>query len=134
MNTYQFLFLSPTVCTLYHTSILTGEAWVYDLIYGHPDRIQHNLGVDCDVFNALLHILHHNGFVLSYNGMSVEEQLGTFLYTCVTRLSSCLVGERFQHSPDTITRYDNYIGSDGKLFKFLDLSGHDLPPRGCNPS
>jgi hypothetical protein len=26
MNTYQLLFLSPTVCTLYHKSILTGEA------------------------------------------------------------------------------------------------------------
>jgi hypothetical protein len=105
MNTYQLLFLSPTVRTPYHTSILTGEAWVYELIYGHPDRIRHNLGVDCDVFNALLHVLHRNGFVLSRNGVSVEEQLGIFLYTCVTGLSSRLVGERFQRSPDTITRY-----------------------------
>ncbi|KAJ8593508.1 hypothetical protein M405DRAFT_721598, partial [Rhizopogon salebrosus TDB-379] len=37
--------------------------------------------------------------------MSVEEQLGIFLYTCVTGLSLRLVGERFQCSPDTITRY-----------------------------
>ncbi|KIK97643.1 hypothetical protein PAXRUDRAFT_91971, partial [Paxillus rubicundulus Ve08.2h10] len=35
----------------------------------------------------------------------VEEQLGIFLYTCVTGLSSCHVGERFQHPPDTVTRY-----------------------------
>ncbi|KIK78383.1 hypothetical protein PAXRUDRAFT_164165 [Paxillus rubicundulus Ve08.2h10] len=28
-----------------------------------------------------------------------------FLYTHVTVLSSCHVGERFQHSPDTLTRY-----------------------------
>jgi hypothetical protein len=105
MNTYQLLFLSPTVCTPYHTSILTSEAWVYELINSHPDRIRHNLGVDCDVFNILLHVLHHNGFTMSRNGVSVEEQLGIFLYTCVTGLSSHLVGERFQHSPDTITKY-----------------------------
>ncbi|KIK73910.1 hypothetical protein PAXRUDRAFT_88446, partial [Paxillus rubicundulus Ve08.2h10] len=29
----------------------------------------------------------------------VEEQLDIFLYTCVTGLSSCHVGERFQCSP-----------------------------------
>jgi hypothetical protein len=48
---------------------------------------------------------HRNGFVLSRNGVSVEEQLSIFLYTCVTGLSSRLVGERFQRSPDTVTRY-----------------------------
>jgi hypothetical protein len=105
MNTYQLLFLSSTVRVPYHTSILTGEAWVYELMYGHPDRIRHNFGVDCDVFNALLHVLHRNRFVMSRNGVSVEEQLGIFLYTCVTGLSSRLVGERFQRSPDTVTRY-----------------------------
>jgi len=105
MNTYQLLFLSPTIRTPYHTSILTGEAWVYELINGHPDRIRHNFGIDCDVFNTLLHILHRNGFTLSRNGVSVEVQLGIFLYTCVTGLSSRLVGERFQRSPDTVIRY-----------------------------
>ncbi|KIM65146.1 hypothetical protein SCLCIDRAFT_48308, partial [Scleroderma citrinum Foug A] len=37
--------------------------------------------------------------------MSVEEQLGIFLYTCVTGLSSRHVAERFQHSTDMITKY-----------------------------
>ncbi|KIK78574.1 hypothetical protein PAXRUDRAFT_163638, partial [Paxillus rubicundulus Ve08.2h10] len=37
--------------------------------------------------------------------VSIEEQLGIFLYTCVTGLSSCHVGERFQCSPDTVTKY-----------------------------
>jgi hypothetical protein len=105
MNTYQLLFLSATVRTPYHTSILTGEAWVYKLTNGHPDRIWHNLSVDCGVFNILLHVLHCNGFTMSHNGVSVEEQLGIFLYTCVTGLSFCLVGQRFQRSPDTITKY-----------------------------
>ncbi|KIK71790.1 hypothetical protein PAXRUDRAFT_676657, partial [Paxillus rubicundulus Ve08.2h10] len=38
-----------------------------------------------------------------------EEQLGIFLYTCVTGLSSRHVGERFQHSPDTITKYFKWM-------------------------
>ena len=38
------------------------------------------------------------------NGVSVEEQLGIYLYTCVTGLSSRLVGERFQRSIDTVTK------------------------------
>ncbi|KIK42155.1 hypothetical protein CY34DRAFT_39125, partial [Suillus luteus UH-Slu-Lm8-n1] len=37
--------------------------------------------------------------------VTVEEQLAIFLYTCVTGLSTCLLGERFQRSPDTISRY-----------------------------
>ncbi|KIK25445.1 hypothetical protein PISMIDRAFT_96751, partial [Pisolithus microcarpus 441] len=37
--------------------------------------------------------------------VTVAEQLGIFLYTCGTGLSTWHVGERFQHSPDTITRY-----------------------------
>ncbi|KIK81613.1 hypothetical protein PAXRUDRAFT_155677, partial [Paxillus rubicundulus Ve08.2h10] len=51
----------------------------------------------------------------------VEEQLGIFLYTCVTGLSSCHVGERFQHFPDTVTRYSKQL-----LFFFsssLDVNG-----------
>ncbi|KIK16818.1 hypothetical protein PISMIDRAFT_112689, partial [Pisolithus microcarpus 441] len=35
----------------------------------------------------------------------VEEQMGIFLYMCMTGLSSHLVGECFQHSMDTITKY-----------------------------
>ena len=70
---------------------------------GHPDRMKINFGVSIDIFSALVQILEHNGITESQNGVSVEEQLGIFLYICVTSLSSCLVGERFQRSTDTIT-------------------------------
>ena len=53
----------------------------------------------------LVQVLEHNGIMESRNGVSVEEQLGIFLYICVTGLSSRLVGERFQRSTDTITKY-----------------------------
>jgi hypothetical protein len=101
---YHLLFLSRTERIPYHTSILTGQAWVYELISGHPDRIRHNFGVDLQIFDELLAVLNRHGFVQSRNGVSVSEQLGIFLYTCVTGLLSHHVGERFQRSPDTITR------------------------------
>ncbi|KIK12708.1 hypothetical protein PISMIDRAFT_51202, partial [Pisolithus microcarpus 441] len=64
----------------YHTSILTGEGWMLELLNGHPDRIQTCLGVSHVVFDRLIQVLTHHGFVPSHNGISVEEQLGIFLY------------------------------------------------------
>ncbi|KAJ7050996.1 hypothetical protein C8F01DRAFT_939060, partial [Mycena amicta] len=37
--------------------------------------------------------------------VSLEEKLAIFLYTCVTGLSVRHVGERFQRSNETISRY-----------------------------
>lgn len=38
----------------YHTSALTGQAWVLELLSGHPERIRCELGVRHHVFYALL--------------------------------------------------------------------------------
>ncbi|KAJ7735745.1 hypothetical protein B0H16DRAFT_1326991 [Mycena metata] len=38
----------------YHTSALSGQAWVDELILGHPDRIHCELGMRLHVFIALL--------------------------------------------------------------------------------
>jgi len=65
---------------------------------GHPDQIWHNLGVNLPVFNALLEDLRRHGHIQSRNGISVEEQLAIFLYTCVTGLSTHHLGERFHIS------------------------------------
>ena len=36
---YNLLFLTPNAPIPFHTSILTGKAWVLELMNGHPDRI-----------------------------------------------------------------------------------------------
>ncbi|EGO04812.1 hypothetical protein SERLA73DRAFT_27888, partial [Serpula lacrymans var. lacrymans S7.3] len=74
------IFLSTTVPIPYHTSLLTGEAWVCELINGHPDQIRHNLGVSLEVFKLLLASLPQKGFTMSHNGVVLEEQLAIFLY------------------------------------------------------
>lgn len=87
----------------YHTSILTGAGWLMELLLGHPDRIRCELGVRKHVFEALINELRSMGYG-DNRYVCLEEQLGIFLYTCVTGLTSRHVGERFQRSNDTITR------------------------------
>ncbi|KAJ8522016.1 hypothetical protein ONZ45_g1366 [Pleurotus djamor] len=88
----------------HHNSALTGDAWVRELINGHPDRIRIALGMRLHVFLALVAELRLSGLCESKH-VTLEEQVAIFLYTCVTGLSIRHVGERFQHSNDTISKY-----------------------------
>ncbi|KIK74648.1 hypothetical protein PAXRUDRAFT_175015, partial [Paxillus rubicundulus Ve08.2h10] len=65
--------------------------------------------------------------------ISVKEQLGIFLYTCVTGLSSQHVTERFQHVPETITssEYSEYKSLNNTyvyvtIFQILQMHAHLL--------
>ncbi|KAH7905711.1 hypothetical protein BJ138DRAFT_1118224 [Hygrophoropsis aurantiaca] len=53
---------SPTVPRPYHTSALSGYAWILELLEGHPGRIQCELGVHCHVFLQLINILEDAGY------------------------------------------------------------------------
>ena len=72
----------------YHTSLLSGEGWVQELLEGHPKRIpgQCELGVTKDVFKQLIHELKTMGHIRS-RYVSLEEQLAIFLYTSVMGLT-----------------------------------------------
>ena len=87
----------------YHTSILSGEGWVQELLHGHPGRIRCELGVPKEVFQQLIIELRSMGYTDS-RYITLEEQLAIFLYTCVTGLTIRHVGERFQRSNDTISK------------------------------
>jgi hypothetical protein len=89
--------------TPYHTSILSGEAWVQELLTGHPNRIRNELGVYRPTFVALVRTVQDIG-IRSSRRVTIEEQVAIFLYTVVTGLSSSHVGERFQRSPTTIQK------------------------------
>jgi hypothetical protein len=88
----------------YHTSALSGIAWVEELMEGHPERIRCELGVHLHVFELLLRVLRKIGHKDSKH-VPLHEQLAIFLYTCVTGLSTRHVGERFQRSNATIAQY-----------------------------
>ena len=63
----------------YHTSILTGEGWVMELLFGHPDQICCELGVSHDVFASLILALWEMGHRNS-KYVSLKEQFSIFLY------------------------------------------------------
>ena len=88
----------------YHTSALSGVAWVEELMEGHPERIRCELGVHLHVFELLLRVLRKLGHKDSKH-VPLHEQLAIFLYTCVTGLGTRHVGERFQRSNSTIAQY-----------------------------
>ena len=61
--TLQLSLLLPTLMRLifryhmkepYHTSILSGYAWVQELLNGHPERIRTELGVHKDCYDFLI--------------------------------------------------------------------------------
>ena len=87
----------------YHTSILSGEGWVSELLNGHPERIWTELAVHKHVFKHLLDELRKHDRTDSKH-VTLQEQLAIFLYTCVTGLSIRHVGERFQRSNSTISK------------------------------
>ena len=86
----------------YHTSILSGEGWVFELLTGHPDCIQNELSMSADLFQELITILSDHGHIRS-RFILLEEQLAIFLYICVTGLPLKHVGEQFQWSNGTIS-------------------------------
>ena len=98
--TLQLSLLLPTLMRLmfryymkepYHTSILSGYAWLQELLHGHPERIRTELGVHKEVFHALIQELQSMGH-------------GGSKYTSVTGLSTRHVGERFQQANGTISK------------------------------
>ena len=111
--TFQLSLLLPTLMRLinhyymkepYHTSILSGYAWLQELLQGHPERIRTELGVHKEVFHALIRELQSMGHG-DTKYVTLEEQLAIFLYTSVTGLSIRHVGERFQRANGTISKW-----------------------------
>ncbi len=96
----------------YHTSKLTGYDWVMELVNSHLDRIYTELGVQLHIFICLVIKLCSMRYSDSQNGLTLEEQLTIFLYTCVRGLSVCHVGERFQHSNATIAKFAHCVFFD----------------------
>ena len=80
--------------TQYHTSSLSGLGWVHELLDGHPEYIQCELGVQKHVFKGLVSELQKLGLG-DLKHITLIEQLAISLFMYVTGLSVQHVGERF---------------------------------------
>jgi hypothetical protein len=92
-----------TCMTSLMTSILFGEAWVHELLAGHPECMWKELGIYWSMFIILIKALQSVGLQSSCH-VSIEEQLLIFLYIMVTVLPCTHIGEHFQWSTDMITK------------------------------
>jgi len=89
-----------------HTSILTGQRWLEELLNGHSTQFYNQLGMKKHVFCKLLLELQVKSGLRDTKNVKAEEQLAIFVYLCRTGSSSRLLMERFQRSSDTISRQD----------------------------
>jgi hypothetical protein len=94
----------------YHTSALTGLAWVNELLHSpNPHRLEDNLGVNQVVFFGILeNLIKYSGFH-DDREVFVEEKLAIFLYWARTNLSYVHLAERFQRSQSTISLYVGFV-------------------------
>lgn len=88
-----------------HTSALTGQLWLNELIAGHPTRFREQLEMGKPTFSRLSFELQMYSGLSVTKYVSAEEKLATFLHFARTGCSSRMLQERFQRSADTIHRY-----------------------------
>ena len=87
-----------------NTSILQGQGWMDELLEGHPTRFYNAMGMHKPVFRRLIYELQMHARFHPTKFVSMEEQLGILLYACRTASTTRVLEERFQRSPDTISR------------------------------
>jgi hypothetical protein len=92
-----------------HTSRLSGQMWLDELLGGHPRRFYNEMGLCKHVFMKLIQILERDAGLVHTRHVSVEEQLAVFLHYVHWGLSNRALQERFQRSADTITKCDVHL-------------------------
>lgn len=103
-STWNHIYPEP-----YHTCILTGRAWVQELLDGHRDRMRDSLGTRPSVFLSLESELIRLGGLQPSRWVDTTEKLAIFLYQAATNNSVRKVAERFQRSNETISRCVDYV-------------------------
>jgi len=93
----------------YHTSVLSGQLWVKELLGGNPRCIKNQLGMQKKVYRMFIRKLTSMTNASDTQHVVLEEQVEIFLYIIVTNLPNRKVAECFQHSGQTISKYQIYL-------------------------
>ena len=95
----SLLFRTPM-----NTSVLTGVGWLQELLTGHPVRFYDAFGMLKHVFRKLVQELELHAGLKHSKHICAEEQVAIFLHLSKTGCTICNLRERFQHSPDTLSK------------------------------
>lgn len=91
------------------TRPFTGHQLIFDILNGHPDRGYDHFRMTTTAFSALRDALFQTGLVQNTRNMTIEEQLGIFLYCVGHGVANRVLAETFQHSGETISRHFNNV-------------------------
>jgi secreted Zn-dependent insulinase-like peptidase len=89
------------------TSKLTGAEYIEELRNGHQRRAYEVFRMPINIFEDLCTWLRENttlGYAVGESSVTVEEEVGIFLYILGRGASNRDAQERFQHSGETISR------------------------------
>jgi hypothetical protein len=100
MNIYASRFSKTPL----HTSILSGNQWIQELLDGHEERFYNEMGMSVTIFTQLLDLLVTEGGLRDTRYVTAREQLAIFLHYARRGLSNRALQERFQRSADTISK------------------------------
>src|SRR5690348_10624667 len=67
-----------------HTSVLSGQQWMEELLDGNDRCFYDAFGMKKHIFWCLIDVLHKKAGLGDTKHVTLEEQLGIFLYTAVT--------------------------------------------------
>ncbi|PWA92317.1 hypothetical protein CTI12_AA079800 [Artemisia annua] len=101
VSDYYYKYMHKEPCM---KSSQTGEAWMNEVLNGHPIRSVNAFRMHPNVFLKLCGELESSYGLKSSDKIMVVEKLGIFVYTLALGVSNRDVGERFQRSGETISR------------------------------
>ena len=86
-------------------SYLSGEEWVKELLSSDGPQCHENLCMTPECFMKLRNTLMQRGLLENTRAMTVDEQLAMFLHTLAHNVTNRVIGNRFNHSGATVSRY-----------------------------
>ncbi|KAM0903096.1 hypothetical protein ACQ4PT_018891 [Festuca glaucescens] len=95
--------------TRIHTSILTGDMYVKEVLEGHELRCKRDFQMEKHIFHNLVECLRERCLLRDTDFVSMEEQVAIFLYAVSMNASNRTLQGQFQHSGETISRYFHIV-------------------------
>lgn len=88
-----------------HNSVRNGATFIHEALTGHEALCRRRFHMEREIFEALVQRLRENNLLVDSRYVSVEEQLGIFLYAISKNASNRTLQDQFQHSGETISRH-----------------------------
>lgn len=88
-----------------HNSVRNGVTFIHETLTGHEALSKRRFHMEREIFEALVQKLREENLLADSRYLSVEEQLGIFLYAVSKNASNRTLQDQFQHSGETISRH-----------------------------